>query len=254
MEATVLLDKTEAVATITLNRPGSFNALDMPTARCLLEATIDCSADADIRAVLVTGAGRAFCAGGDVKAMGRSLEQDPSVFLKQLTVYLHATVAEIARMPKPVIGVVNGIAAGAGFSLALACDLLVASTEARFVLAYTRIGLSPDGSATHTLPRLLGWRNALELMLTNRTIDAAEALRLGVVSSVYLEAELHKRARELALQLAQGPVCAIAETKRLVRQGRCDLESQMEEERQAIARTAATDDFRKNVRAFVENR
>lgn len=136
----------------------------------------------------------------------------------------------------------------------LACDLLLASTQAQFVMAYTRIGLCPDGSATYTLPRLLGWRNALELMLTNRTIDATEALRLGIVNSVHSEAELHERACELALQLAQGPACAIAEAKRLVRQGTCDLESQMEEERQAIARTATTEDFRKGVRAFVGNR
>lgn len=254
MEPTVLVDKTAMVATITLNRPADFNALDAPTTERLLDVVVDCAADSDVRAVLITGAGRAFCGGGDVKAMAASLDSDPSVFLKRLTVYLHATIAEIARMPKPVIAAVNGPAAGAGFSLAVACDLALASTQARFVMAYTRIGLCPDGSATYTLPRLIGWRNALDLMLTNRALDAEDALRLGLVNAVYPEAELQARARELALQLAQGPADAIAETKRLVRQGRTDLESQMEEERQAIARVSLAEDFPKGVRAFVEAR
>lgn len=157
-------------------------------------------------------------------------------------------------MPKMVIAVVNGLAPGAAFSIAAACDLALASTQAQFTLAYTRIGLCPDGGATYTLPQLSGRRTALELTLTNRTLDAAEALRLGIVNAVWSPEQLSARARELAAQLADGPSEAFAEVKRLVRQPRIDLEAQLEDERQAILRLVETEEFSRRVEGLLRSR
>jgi 2-(1,2-epoxy-1,2-dihydrophenyl)acetyl-CoA isomerase len=180
----VVLDIADGVGTINLNRPKAYNALNIDLAEGLRDAVIRCDEDANIRAVMITGNGPAFCSGGDIRQMMEAVLRDGHAgsFLKTLTVSLHATIATMVHMAKPVITAVNRAAAGAGFSLALAGDLVLAADNARFTVAYTAIGLAPDGSSTFTLPRLIGAKRALELMYTNRPLSAAEAKELGITT------------------------------------------------------------------------
>ena len=185
---TVTYDIAEAVATITLSRPTAYNALDLTLARELFAAALEADEDRAVRCVVITGAGNAFCAGGDVKAFHESADR-AGILIKRLTTYLHGAVSRLARSPKPVIMAVNGIAAGGGMSLALAGDLVVAAESAKFNMAYSKIAASPDGSSTYFLPRMIGLRRSLELHYTNRTLSAREAMDWGLVNRVYPDAE-----------------------------------------------------------------
>ena len=252
-------DVAEGVARLTFNRPEAFNALSMETLVLLGEHVDQIINDRRVRALLITGAGRAFCAGGDVKQMLADRDAaggryPPHVAMRGAA-GLHTAIAGLARMPKPVICAVNGVAAGAGVGLALAGDIVWAAESATFSLAYTGIGLSPDGGTTHALPRAVGPMMATELLLTNRRVDAQEALRIGLVSRVCADQELITESEKLAAQLAQGPTRAYAEAKALVRQSlRNGLETQMELERQGIGRSAMSDDFAEGIAAFVDKR
>ena len=175
---TILYSIQDAVATITLNRPASYNALNLTLGRELFLAALEADEDPAVRCIVLTGAGRAFCGGGDVKDFAASGDRI-GVLLKELTTYLHGTVSRLARTAKPVIMAVNGVAAGGGMSLALAGDLVVATESATFNMAYAKIAASPDGSATYFLPRLIGMRRALELHYTNRVLSAREAMDWG---------------------------------------------------------------------------
>ncbi|HAM56584.1 MAG TPA: enoyl-CoA hydratase [Candidatus Rokubacteria bacterium] len=253
-EEPLIAERDGAVAVLTLNRPQAFNALDLRLGEALLDALIECDEDERVRAVVLTGAGRAFCAGGDIRAMAAATDR-AAAFLKKLTVFLHAAVATIVRMPKPVIAAVNGPAAGAGFSLALAADLVLASERASFTVAYTSIGLAPDGSSTFVLPRLVGSKRAFDLIASNRVLAAEEARALGLVTDVCPEAEFPARAREAAHRLGAGPTQALARAKRLVLLGQGEtLETQMEHERRAIAECGRTEDFTTGIRSFLEKR
>lgn len=248
----VTCERDGAVVVVTLNRPDAYNALDLALGEALLDALIECDEDDAVRAVMLTGAGRAFCAGGDVRAMAAA-KGKAAAFLKKLTVFLHGAVATMVRMPKPVIAAVNGPAAGAGFSLALTADLVFASERAAFTMAYTNIGLAPDGSATFFLPRVIGAKRAFDLIASNRTLMPEEARALGLVSDVYPEVEFETRVREAARRLAAGPTQALARAKRLVVLGESP-ETQMEEERQAIAACGRTGDFAAGVQGFLDRR
>ncbi len=219
-DATVLLDIRDDIAHIILNRPGAMNALNLEMAKELLDAAMRCDETTGVRAVVIAGAGKTFCAGGDVK---RFVAEDASeqlpTYVRAITTYLHAAISCLARMNAPVIAAVEGSAAGGGMSLALACDLIIAAESARFMAAYTRIGLCPDGSMTYSLSRLVGLRRALELTLTNRTLTAPEALDWGIVTAVAPDGEALLRADELASQFAQGPTLAYGATKRLIHAG-----------------------------------
>jgi 2-(1,2-epoxy-1,2-dihydrophenyl)acetyl-CoA isomerase len=175
---TLELRRDGAMARITLDRPPA-NALDLTMARELAEVALVCDEDPEVRVVVLTGRGKAFCAGGDLASFGAAGERVPTL-LKEVTAGLHVAIARFARMRAPVIAAVNGVAAGAGFSLVTACDLAVAAASARFTMAYTRAGLAPDGSSTFFLPRLIGLRRTQELMITNRMLGAAEALEWGL--------------------------------------------------------------------------
>ncbi len=250
----VMLDRADGVGIITLNRPAAYNALDLALADGLLTALIECDEDADIRAVMITGNGAAFCAGGDIRQMRAYAEPagHPAAFLKTLTVHFHAAVATMARMPKPVIAAVNGAAAGAGFSLAIACDLTIAADNAKFTVAYSAIGVSPDGSSTYYLPRLVGPKRAYELVALNRPLTAEEARDAGLVNQVFPAADFAAAARDYAARLAAGPTVALAAAKRLIASSlESSLETQMEHERQAIAACGRTEDFRVATEAFV---
>ena len=241
-----------AVAILTLNRPAAYNALNQALGRALLEAAIEADENRAVRCIVVTGAGKAFCAGGDVKDFHDQAGRVP-VYIKRLTTDFHGAISRLARTPKPVLMAVNGVAAGAGMSLALAGDLVVAAASARFSLAYSRIGAAPDGSSTWFLPRLVGYRRAIELYLTSRDLSAQEALAWGLVNRVLPDPEFQSGIASLARELAEGPTVAIGHAKQLFRQSLQEgLESQMELEAQAIAATAHTEDFRAGVGAFVK--
>lgn len=244
------LERTDQVATITLNRPDAYNALNLDLGRELFHAALDVDEDPGVRAVLITGAGRAFCGGGDVKDFASNLPRIGAL-IKELTTYFHGAVSRLARSDKPVITAVNGVAAGGGLSLALSGDLVLAAESARFTMAYRQIAATPDGSSSYFLPRLVGLRRALELYLLNRTLSAREALEWGLVTRVVPDAELMAAAGALARELAQGPSKAFGAAKRLFHQSTWEsLETQMELEAQAIAASGRTEDFKNGVTAF----
>jgi 2-(1,2-epoxy-1,2-dihydrophenyl)acetyl-CoA isomerase len=247
---TLRYEVMDGVATITLNRPDAYNALNLLLGRELFHATLEADEDRAVRCIVITGAGRAFCAGGDVK----DFADNPGrigILIKELTTYLHGAVSRLARAPKPVVMAVNGIAAGGGMSLALAGDLVVAAESARFTMAYSKIAASPDGSSSYFLPRMIGLRRALELHYTNRVLTAAEAMQWGLVNRVHPDAEFPAAVKALAGELAQGPTLAFGRAKWLFHQSTQEsLETQMELEAQAIAQSGHTEDFRNGVEAF----
>jgi 2-(1,2-epoxy-1,2-dihydrophenyl)acetyl-CoA isomerase len=250
----VTVQREGSVATLTLNRPDAFNALDLATGRALFEAALAVDEDPTVRCVIVTGAGRAFCGGGDVKAFADNLPRI-GILIKELTTYLHGAISRLARSDKPVIMAVNGVAAGGGFSLALSGDLVVAAESARFTMAYSRIAATPDGSSSYFLPRLVGLRRAMELYFTNRNLTAREALEWGLVTRVVPDAELRSAVDALARELAHGPSKAFGAAKRLFHQSTWEsLETQMELEAQSIAAMGHTEDFRAGVTAFANKR
>lgn len=250
----ILLDVHDGIATITLHRPEAFNALDMQLGREFHEAIIVCSEDNAVRVVVITGTGRAFCAGGDVKSFCEHIETI-GVHTKQLTTELHGAVSRMVRMPKPTITAVNGVAAGGGMSLALAGDLVLAAASARFTMAYTQIGASPDGSSSFTLPRLVGVKRALELTLLNPVLSAREAMEWGLVNRVFADDQFLQEVQNIAAQLAQGPTQAYGRAKALFYSSTSEtLETQMEHEAQLIAASGKTADFREGVFAFAEKR
>jgi 2-(1,2-epoxy-1,2-dihydrophenyl)acetyl-CoA isomerase len=250
----VQLELRGGVAHLTLNRPDALNTIDLTLARALLDAALRCHAERGLRAVLIRAGGRAFCAGGDLRAMAAAAQGMPA-WLKEVTTYLHAAVSHLVRLDAPVIGAVQGSAAGAGLSLVCACDLVLAAESARFTMAYTAAGLVPDGGGTFFLPRIVGLRRALELALTNRALSAREAAELGIVTRVVPDAQLDAEAEALAAQLAQGPTRAFGATKRLMQASFAEsLETQLELESRAISAAAATHDGPEGVRAFLERR
>jgi 2-(1,2-epoxy-1,2-dihydrophenyl)acetyl-CoA isomerase len=253
MSATVLIEVAGAVATLTLNRPESNNALTLGLARELLTAALACETDARVRAVVLTGAGRHFCFGGDLRAMRDSGEAAPG-YINELTTHLHAAISALTRMRAPVVAAVNGTAAGAGVGLACAADLALCGRGSRFSLAYTGVGLAPDGSVSFLLPRIVGRRRAMELLLTNRVLGAEEALGWGLVNQVVDDAELPAQARSLAERLAAGPTEAFAATKRLLDASAPGLESQMALEGRTIAAVSAHPHGREGIAAFIEKR
>jgi len=244
----------DGVARITLDRPDAANALDLALSRELMHAAIAADEDPAVRAVLIAANGRMFCAGGDLGSFRHAGEGVPAL-LKEMTTYLHAAISRFARMRAPVVGAVGGAAAGAGLSLLCALDYVVASEEAKFTLAYTQVGLAPDGSSTYWLPRLLGARRAVELMLTNRRLDAEEAFDWGLVNRVVSPEAVEEEAEAVARQLAAGPTEAYGLVKKLVLESAGNtLETQMELESRAIADAARTEDAKEGMAAFFEKR
>lgn len=250
----VLLSAGEGVATITLNRPEVFNALDRALGEELagkLEAAVG---DTAVRAIVLTGAGGGFCAGGDIRAALRYIEEggDARQYFGEVILLLNRIVLGLWRAPKPVIAAINGAVGGAGLSLVAACDLRLAAESAKFKQAYTSIGLVPDGGWTLTVPRLIGAAKAAELLFLDPLLSSADAQRLGLLHEVIADDALPGRAHEMASRLAQGPAGAFAAAKALMNEPLlADLERQLERERQAIMAQAATRDFRERVERFV---
>ncbi len=248
----ILFAVRDGVGQITLNRPEAKNALNLDMAKELMHAAIECGEDPAIRAVMITGSGDAFCVGGDIKlfaAQGKNLPR----LLKEMATYLHAAVSFLTRMDAPTVVAVNGAAADAGMSLACAGDIVIAAESARFTMAYTRMGLTPDGGSTYFLSRIVGLKQALDLVLTNRQLSAQEALNLGIVTRAVPDTELLPQAEAIATQLAGGATKALGASKRLVHSGWTEtLETQMEHESWAIAAMARTSDANAAMAAFIK--
>jgi 2-(1,2-epoxy-1,2-dihydrophenyl)acetyl-CoA isomerase len=254
-DASVLVQTAERIGTVTLNRPERLNALDGRLAPAIADAVERLGEDAAVRVIVITGAGRAFCAGADVQYLGDLLERGDVAEAAALVRSGDRVVHAIRDAPKPVIGAVNGPAAGGGANLALACDLRIASEHASIGQTFNRIGLAPDWGGTYLLPRLVGPARAAELIFTGRMVDAAEAERLGLFNRVVPEERFADEVRALARTLAAKPPRAIARAKAaLLRSLHADLDEMLEHELRAQTECFATDDAREGVRAFLEKR
>ena len=250
MGDTVLLDTRDGVAVITLNRPDAQNTVSLRFAMDLDEVTQKIQG---ARAVLLTANGRSFCAGGDLKEFGG--KDDIADHIKEVLSYLHPAIERLDSLDVPVVAAVRGPAAGAGLGLACAADIVLAAPDAKFVSAYTRIGLSPDGSTSYSLPRLVGVRRALELVLTNRILDASEAQEWGIVTRIVADEQLDAEASDLAERLAAGATAGLGAARRLVRDslGRT-LAHQLDMEAEAIFRSASDSNAKEGIAAFLEKR
>jgi len=254
MTEAVQVEILDHVAVLTLSRPDNGNAIDQEMADSLLRATLHVATDDAVRAVLLTGQGRAFCVGGDVKAFAAA-GTGASALVDSLTASLHTAVARLARMDKPLVTAINGAAAGAGFGLAILGDVSLAAWSAKFAMAYGAIGLTPDGGATWLLPRLVGLRQAQRLALTGERIDAQEAERIGLISRVVDDAALRDDSLAVARTLADGPRHAFAHTRALLHQSLTNgLETQLEREARGISEAIAGAEGQEGVAAFVARR
>lgn len=258
MSDDILLDIQGSIATITFNRPESRNALSAELREGLGEFTAQVELDPAIRCVVLRGAGGNFMAGGDIKGFKTrqqlSPQQRKAEILKGIH-GLHFAIYRLRRMPKPVLACVEGAAAGAGVSLVTACDLAIASADSFFFLAYANIGLSPDGSSTYFLPRMMGMKRAMELTLLPERIDAETAKEYGLINWVVPAAELEAETAKLAERLANGPTVAYGRAKALLNSSlNTSLETQLELEGLAIADCMVTEDHEEGINAFLEKR
>jgi len=251
---TLIVERREGVAHLTLNRPDAANGINLRMAEELLHATTGLADDPTVRVVLLTGAGARFCGGGDVKGFA-TLGDGLGHYLREITVPLHAAVSQLVRLDAPVVASVQGSAAGAGLGLVAAADLVVGAESTKFVMAYTGIGLSPDCGTSWFLPRLVGVKRALELAITNRVLSAAEALDWGIVTAVVPDDELAAAADALVAQLASGPTAAFGAAKRLVH-GSLEhtLDQHLALETEAMVRAGSSADGAEGVAAFAEKR
>ncbi len=246
----------DGVAHLQLRREAQANAMDLAMARDLRHAAVELLHDRGVRAVLVTSQGPVFCAGGDLKSFaGIGTPEERAKVIEHLTIDLHAAVARLSRLNAPVVAAVTGSVGGAGMSLVSACDLVVASTASKFTMGYTRAGLVPDGTSSFYLSRVVGLRRAAELMLTNRTLDAAEALDWGLVNELAEPDAVRHRAEELARSLASGATAALGGAKRVLYEGAASsLEEAMERESSVIGRVSSLPDATEGIASFIEKR
>ena len=254
MSNPILTQQHESTLEITLNRPEAYNALNLDMMKILAETLSSAAADHSIKGVLLTGQGKAFCAGGDLKWISQQTGGAASV-LYRLAPQFHLSITEIRRMEKPVVAAINGIAAGGGFSLALACDFRVMAQSAVLRQAYTSSGLSIDGGGSFALPRLVGLARAMEIMAFDRPISSAQALEWGLVTKVVLEDEVISKSLAMLSALTNDSLHSFAWSKKLMTDSfNNTLETQLELERQGISDCAAHADGQEGIRAFVEKR
>ena len=253
---TVRLEKSESVATITLNRPEKMNAYNSIMLRELLSILGDIASDDSIRAVIITGEGRAFCAGADVQDVDALLSLQVEMSEDQdILKLLNRAVLAIRQMPKPVVAAVNGVAAGGGANLALACDIIMASEKARLAENFINIGLIPDGGGTFFLPERIGYHRSAEIFFTGRILSAQEALDMGLYNRILAHEEVMKTAWELARDLAARPTRAISACKSVLnREAVPRLKANLEDEARNQRAMVLTDDAREGITAFTEKR
>jgi 2-(1,2-epoxy-1,2-dihydrophenyl)acetyl-CoA isomerase len=249
----VQVESRGAVAVVTINRPDVSNTLNLQTAMDLLAAAMTCGRNPDVRAVVLTGAGRNFCFGGDLRGM-LNKGKGADAYLRELTTYLHEAISHFARMDAPLIAAVNGTAAGAGVGLVAMADLALCAESSKFNLAYTGVGLTPDAGTSFLLPRAIGTKRAMELFLLNRSLSAAEALSWGLVNTVVADDQLMNEAMKLGERLANGATRAFGRTKRLVASSLGGLESQMVLEAETIAVSAGSAEGLEGIGAFLDKR
>ena len=250
----VLFDLADGIARVTLNRPEQGNAINGAMSHRLVEIASRCHMDPAVRCVVMTGAGRLFCTGGDI-AMFRDAGDQIDTMLYDLTAVLHVAVAGFARMAKPLLVLANGPAAGAGLSLALAGDVVLGANSAHYTAAYGGVGLVPDGGMSWMLPRLVGLRRAQEMILTNRRVGAAEAERIGLITRAVPDEALAEEGEATARMLANSATSSLARSRELLRQSfETGLEVQLERERCAMASAGATPEAKEGFAAFFERR
>ncbi len=248
----LILSREGSLATIRLNRPLVLNALNQAMADALLRACRALEQDRGVRALLITGEGRSFMAGGDITLFGGP---DATRDIDRLMRALHDAIIILTRLPFPVVSLAHGTVAGAGLSFALAADIVLASDDAKFLLAYSKLGANPDGGATYHLPRAIGLRRALGFAMLEETIDAPTAERIGLVNRLLPAATSHEAARVIAQRLASGPTAAFARTKSLLRGSLDrDLVGQLDNERAEFLAGTFTEDFAEGVSSFVTKR
>ena len=242
------------IGRITLDRPEAGNAITLPLARALLAAAIRCQTDAAIRCIVLTGNGRLFCAGGDVQLLAGAGDKRSEV-LSELIATFHAAVARLARAPKPLVTLVNGPAAGAGFSLAMLGDVVIGARSAHFTAAYGAIGLTPDGGLSWLLPRLVGLRKAQDIILTNRRIKAEEAEAIGLVTRIVDDEALVDEGLRVATALADAPMAALAASRALLADSfETGLETQLDRELRSMAAAGAGRESEEGLSALLAKR
>ncbi|HET6153225.1 MAG TPA: enoyl-CoA hydratase-related protein [Marmoricola sp.] len=254
-EGPVLLDLEDGIARLRLNRPDASNSVDVPLLQALHQAILTCHAEPTVRVVVLSGEGRNFCAGGDVKTFASKGEALPE-YLREATAWLQIATAALIQLKAPVIAAVHGFAAGgAGFGLVCASDLVIAAESAKLFSGAVRVGMAPDAGTTVTLTQLVGLRKAMDLLLTNPTLSATEARDLGIVSRVVPDGDLATAVDELARALAEQPPLALAATKRLVWGGLGSaVESRLSEEARVVSELSGTADSREGLAAVIERR
>jgi 2-(1,2-epoxy-1,2-dihydrophenyl)acetyl-CoA isomerase len=250
----LLMSVNDGIARLTLNRPEHGNAIDLLMARALGEASIRCQIDRAIRCVVLTGAGRLFCAGGDVGLFGSTGDRADAV-LSELAGTLHLALARLARMAKPLLVLVNGPAAGAGLSLAISGDVVLCARSTHFTAAYGALGLTPDGGMTWLLPRLVGLRKAQEIILTNRRISSEEAEKIGMVTRLVDDEALAREGDIAAATLAASAIGALGVTRGLLQDSfSAGFETQLEREARAISAAGAAPEAQEGIAAFLAKR
>jgi 2-(1,2-epoxy-1,2-dihydrophenyl)acetyl-CoA isomerase len=251
----LLVDDHDGVRTFTLNRPEAFNSLTVGLKESLRDALRETAEDPKVRAVVLTGAGKAFCAGQDLKEHVAALNADDPTPFRTVAEHYNPIVRAITSMPKPVIAAVNGMAAGAGASFAYACDLRITARSAKFLMAFATIGLTADSGASWTLPRLIGYGRAMELMLLAKPVTADQALSMGMVTEVVDDGKALSTAQELASRMATGPTTGYGKIKEaLLTAAGADLEKALATEDAAQSTLGTTKDHREAVDAFVAKR
>lgn len=248
----ILFEIKNAVACITLNRPEKFNSFNREMALLMQQKLDEAASLQEVRAVYITGAGKAFCAGQDIA----ELVGDDRIEIKQiLSEHYNPIVKRIRNMPKPVVAAVNGVAAGAGANIALCCDVVIAADSASFIQAFSKIGLIPDSGGTFTLPRLIGWQKAGALMMTGDKVIASEAEKMGMIYKVFADEIFNNESKKIAESLAQMPTKGLAYTKHALNHSfHNNWEEQLEMEDRYQQKSALTDDYAEGINAFLEKR
>jgi 2-(1,2-epoxy-1,2-dihydrophenyl)acetyl-CoA isomerase len=254
MTGLLTVKKADGIATVLLNRPEAYNALNMDLVESLAANITILAGDTSVRGIIISGEGKAFCAGGDLKYT-LEFPEGPAAAFRQMAGRFHQAILEIRRMPKPVIAAVNGIAAGGGFSLALACDFRVMAKSAALRQAYTSSGLSIDGGGSFTLPRLVGFARAMEIMAFDRPISSEQALSWGLATKVVEDGNALEEATRMALELAQRSLNSLGLSKKLLTDSfNTSIETHLERERGCLGDCATNPDGIEGIRAFLEKR
>jgi len=254
MSGTIKTEIDSGIAAVTLARPEAFNSFDLEMIGSLAENLVWMALNPDVMGIVITGEGKAFCAGGDLRWLS-AYPGEPDAAFHELAARYHQAILEIKRMPKPVVAAVNGLAAGGGFSLALACDFRVMEKSAVLKQGYTSNGLSIDGGGTYSLPRLVGSARALEIAAFDRAISAEQALSWGLVTEVVSDGKSRDRSLGLLEDLKKMPLSSFAASKKLIAESfDTPLEVTLEKERDALSRCAVHSNGREGVAAFLEKR